>query len=422
MENAIFRGGITISTFTLRYGRGEVAFTLPPEIHAETIMYRAETAGDAGQTIRHALANPIGTPRLADIARGKKNAVIIISDATRLNPSHLFLPELINELNSAGIPDQAIKVIVALGAHRKQSEEELRALAGDAVFSRVSVENHSAQSADCTPLGTTSFGTPVEINSQVVRADIRILTGNIEPHRLAGMSGGVKALMPGVASVKSIEHNHSLSFRQQAKIGRLDNPVHADMMETLRFLPVHFLFNTVADHDKHLLFAAAGDVVKAHEALLQKAREMFIVKTEANFDLVIASAGGHPKDMQLYQAAKSLQNAAALAKPGGAIVLAARCEEVFGNGTLQTWLETMRDFPQMLAALSENFRLGAHKIRHIAEIVARHRVFLYSDIPSPLVRLCGFAPVADLPETITELAHSAGKIAVMPCAALTFPN
>ncbi|MEF3312762.1 nickel-dependent lactate racemase [Paenibacillus sp. GYB004] len=407
----------------LPYGKGrielDVDFMSPPAV----LDYRSEADLPADRIIRSALEQPVAGKSLREAAAGSKRAVILISDNTRLCPSRLFLPALLGQLNEAGLSDEQIRIVVALGMHRKQTEAELIELTGEEVFRRVAVVNHSALSEDCVYVGATSSGTPIEINRIVVEADLRIATGNIEPHRLVGVSGGVKALVPGTASKRCIEANHALSQKYKARLGDPDNPVHRDLEEVMRVVPVHFLFNVIANHRRELLEAFAGELVPTHRRGLEAARSRFFVNADTKYDLVIASTGGYPKDMQLYQALKTLQNAAAFTKPGGAIILAARCEELFGNGIFQYWIETVQDRNTIMARLNEQFVLGAHKIAHIQEIVGPYTVYLHTDMPDPLVELAGFIPAPDLNATIRSLRFGDGcEVAVMPHGSLTFPQ
>lgn len=369
-----------------------------------------------------ALTNPIGSPPLAHLASGKTNAVILISDMTRLCPSYEFLGPLLDELNRGGLPDFCIRIVIALGMHRKQTPDEIRQLVGGEVLERVQVINHSPLPDDCVHLGVTSHGTPIEINRFVAEADLLVATGNIEPHRLVGMSGGVKALVPGVASQRCIEHNHSLSQRYQVLPGDVNNPVHRDLEEALRRVPIHFLFNVIVNHDRSVIGAVAGHIVEAHRAGVDLAKRIFLVPVAKSYDAVIASTGGYPKDMQLYQAVKTLQNASAIVKPGGAVVLIARCEELFGNGIFQYWVETIQNPAKIAAMLQERFVLGAHKAGHLHKILQRHTVYLYSDLPEATAGLAGFTPVQDLDETVKTLVNNGlADIGVMPYGAITFP-
>ncbi len=415
------RGGIFIYKFTLPYGTYEIGLALPAAAQVDWLSYQNPSpATDARRIILDALDAPVGSPRLRQLAVGKKNAAIVISDSTRLAPSSLFLPELIAELQQAGMQDDQIKIIVALGAHRQLSKEELSLLTGERIFHKIGVFNHSSDSRDCVYLGTTSRGTPVEINRLVAESELLILTGNIEPHRLAGMSGGVKALVPGVASLRCIEHNHGLSMSEKARIGDTDNAVHEDLTESLKFMPVDFMLNVIAGHDKNIISAVSGSVTEAHRHAVELAKSLFISRKEVSYDLVIASAGGHPKDMQLYQSVKSLENAAAAAKPGSPIFFAAQCGEGFGNPLFEQWVESF-SLKQAVDELQKKFRLGPHKILQLYNIVSSNPVYFYSELPEHSVNRCLLHYVQNPRETLLELAsEQAPRIAVMPHAALTF--
>jgi nickel-dependent lactate racemase len=408
--------------YYLPYGTGMVSFALPQDMNADRLNYNAWRDTPILSSIAQALASPIQSPPLHIIAQGKQHAVILVSDRSRLCPSYIFLEALLSEMNEAGLGDHQIKIIVALGMHRKQTAQELRELVGEAVFNRVVVMNHSPLSKDCVRIGITSRGTPIELNAHVVAADLIIATGNIEPHRLMGMSGGVKALMPGVASHLSIESNHALSQQYTILPGQSTTPLREDIEEALRFIPVHFLLNLIVNHNKEVLAAVAGDIIHAHRAGVEIASHSFFSTVKPAYDLVIASTGGFPKDMQLYQAIKTLQNAADFTKPGGTIVWIARCEELFGNGLLQYWVETIQDHAEIKSMLQEKFTLGPHKMLHIQTVLQKHRVYLFSDIPTSLVELLGFRPVSNLQRTVeTIIAENRQQtVAILPYGALTF--
>ncbi|TLS49362.1 nickel-dependent lactate racemase [Paenibacillus antri] len=405
------------------YGTEELTVTWP---YADPVVlsYRTPVAegADADALLRQALRSPIDSPSLPELAAGRRDAVILVSDVTRLSPTASFLAQLLDALNEGGIPDERVRVVVALGTHRAQTADELRGIAGESAFRRVLVENHSAASEDCLFVGTTSLGTPIELNRKVAEADLRIATGNIEPHRLVGLSGGCKALFPGVASAASIERHHGLSHRYRAVPGFADNPLHRDIEEACAMVPIHFLYNVVADHRRRALAAFAGHPTEAHRRGASFARDQFLVSNERKYDVVVASAGGYPKDMQLYQAIKSLENAAAFAKPGGSILLIARCQELYGNGTFLEWAETRIDRERAVRELEERFVLGAHKLHILHQVLQKHRVFLYSDVPRPLAELLGFRTVSDLQLWIDEAARRGASMAAMPCASLTFPD
>jgi lactate racemase len=421
-----------ISIHTLHYGDRTVSFTLPENIEPHVISYAEAPSGDNADLIRQALACPVQSPRLSELAKEKRNAVILISDGSRLCPSHLLLPALLDELNESGIMDRDITVVVALGMHRIHTKDELIGLTGADVYSRVKVLNHSALEEDCVYLGDTSKGTPVIINRRVVQAELLIAVGNIEPHRLVGMSGGIKAVIPGCASRKCIEANHSLSQTYKAVPGFVDNPVHEDLEEAQAFVPVHFLLNVIVNHRREIIAAAAGRPVPAHRSLLAQAKNTFLVKTPLElFDFTIVSAGGAPKDMQLYQAVKTMQNAAAFTKKGGFILLIAECSEHYGNGIMQLWAETIGNKDTIMKALEKRFVLGAHKLQPLFRITREHKVWMHSAMPGALLELLGFQPAAAsgcLQDTINSVLGQFNEqgvqpqTAILPHGALTFSD
>ncbi|PZE19354.1 nickel-dependent lactate racemase [Paenibacillus xerothermodurans] len=414
-----------MSIITLPYGKSTLEFSISP-LSADTITYSHKNAAVSADTsasrIRHALVEPHGTAPLRVLARGKQRVVILISDGTRLSPSAVLLPEILHELNEAGVPDDAVDVIIALGMHRKHTEAEIKELVGSDTFHRVRIHNHSAAEQDCVRLGVTSAGTPIEINRTATKADLRIATGNIEPHALVGISGGVKALIPGIASRNCIEHNHSLSLQHTPIVGQPDNAIHRDLEEALNFISIDFLLNVVVDHNQNVMEAVAGDPVTAHRIGVTLAECYFLVPVDQLYDIVLVSPGGHPKDIQLYQAIKSLRNAATITKPGGTILMAAECSEMFGNGLFQFWVET-KDREHAVASLKQQFVLGPHKVLHVDEVISKHTVYLKSTVPQPLVKLLGFEPVDDLRSSFKHIISNSvsPSIAVMPHGALTYP-
>lgn len=411
----------------LRYGWTTVSLELPSGRTYDTLTYgleALETSPELSQNrIREALAAPIGSNRLRELAKGRSRAIILISDGTRLCPTGLLLPPLLEELGAAGLADDQLDIVVALGAHRKHTPDELKRLVGAEVYARVRVHNHSAASEDCVYRGATSLGTPVEINRMVAETPLRIATGNIEPHAMIGISGGVKALVPGVASKRTIECHHALSLTYTAVPGNPCNPLHLDLEEAERLVPIHFLLNVIADHDRHVLKAVAGNPTEAHKKGTTFAAGWFTRQVAELYDVVVVSAGGAPKDLQMYQALKALRNAAAFVKPGGALLLVAECPEGMGNGLFQQWIETMGDRRKMTDKLRERFVLGAHKILHVEEVLSRARVFVRSSLPRHLIELLGFYPADDLSTTTQAVLQDPdAKLAIMPFGSLTYPR
>jgi len=413
--------------YTLPYGQETRTITLPLSAPCSIVRYHgAEQVKDSATDeaiIQEALSHPVKSQPLRSLARDRHRVAVIISDGTRLVPSDKILPHVLAELAHAGIDNQAVTIVVALGMHRKHTDTELTSLVGEEVYRQYRVINHSPLPDDCVMLGTTSFGTPVELLREVVEADMRIAIGNIEPHGLVGVSGGVKALLPGVASQRAIEAHHALSQRYPPRPGELEHPLRRDLEEVITFVQLHFIVNVVVDHRGHLLSAHTGDPIAAHRQGAAAAQRAFMIGSQEKHAIVIASTGGYPKDIQLYQAVKTLQNAAEICTEGGDIVLLARCHELFGNGIFQYWVETIQDRQRIVDMLNRRFVLGAHKIPYIDDILQQHRVHMYTDMPSAMVTLVGFEPVHDLQATVDRLceARPGAAVAIMPYGGLTFP-
>jgi nickel-dependent lactate racemase len=379
----------------LPYGRGTVIAHVAEEALQGILLPRlSKEVADEAALLDAALAQPIGTPRLREIVHSGQHVVVVTSDLTRPCPSARLLPPVLDELAAAGIPDTAITVVMALGLHRPMTEAEMEAAVGAEVFRRVRVVNHDP--ADCVRLGVTSFGTPVEILRPLVQADVRVCLGNLELHYFAGYSGGAKALLPGCASRATLNANHSLMVRPEARAGRLaGNPVRADLEEGAAMLGIDFILNVVVDGASHrIVGAVAGDVTAAHRLGCEMVAERGIIEIERPADIVLASAGGYPKDVNLYQAQKALDNAAYALRDGGVLILAAECPEGLGNATFEAWLSGAEP-DELLRRIQQEFVLGGHKAAAVAAVLRRAEVYLVSALSDDLVRRCGMTPFSD---------------------------
>ena len=322
------------------YGDTELPFGLPDGSSVRVITPGCDaaeeapppsspTAADEEAEVRRALAEPIGAPPLRELAAAARSAVVVVSDVTRPCPSYKFLPALLEQL--APLPPERISILFALGGHRAHTPEEQRRLVGDEVAGS-GVRLLDLDAAQCRPVGTTSRGTRLEVFGPYLDADLRILTGNIEYHYFAGFSGGAKALVPGLCSYAAIRDNHSMMLADTAKAGILaGNPVREDLDEAAGLVGVDWLFNVVLDEDKRILHAVAGHYLEAHRAGVALYDARCDLRVAAPADIVVASPGGRPKDINLYQAQKTLDNVAGAVRKGGVVILAARCREGFGS-------------------------------------------------------------------------------------------
>jgi nickel-dependent lactate racemase len=374
--------------------------------------------------ILKALANPIGAPPLKQLAQNKQRVVIVISDITRPCPSDKLLPPVIDVLNSAGIPDKNITIVIALGLHRPMTAEEISNTVSEAIYDRIQVLNHDP--SETTWLGTTSYGTPVEIYRPVVDADLRICLGNIEYHYFAGYSGGAKAILPGCASRASVTANHAMMIRKEAAAGRIvGNPLREDLEEAVAMSGVGFLINVIVDKDHNIQAAVAGDMTLAHRKGCEIVHARGRVSAPPRADIILASAGGFPKDINFYQAHKALEIASYFVKDGGVVILVSACPEGFGNQTFEDWMLTTSTPEAIISKIQKNFVLGGHKAAAIAAIQQRASVFLVSDLDDEIVRKMGITPCNNPQSALDSALRFLGQtseVCVLPQAISILPE
>lgn len=375
------------------------------------------------QEIKRALETPIGSPRLKNILKPGEKIAIITSDITRPMPSKLVLPVLLEELVEAGVKDEDITIVFGLGTHRSQTEQEKRYLVGDAIFERIACVD--SDPSDCVHLGMTTNGTPVDIFRLVAEADRRICLGNIEYHYFAGYSGGAKAIMPGVSTKAAIQANHRRMVEETARAGKLEgNPVREDIDEVVNFLSIDFILNVVLDEKKNVVKAVAGHYIEAHREGCKFLDTLYQVQIPKTADIVITSPGGYPKDINLYQAQKALDNSKHAVKPGGIIILVASCKEGLGEHTFEQWMLEATKSHDLIEKIQENFQLGGHKAAAIALILEKTKIFLVSDLQADFVRKLFMEPYADVQSALNAAFKQLGKdasVCLMPVGSSTLP-
>lgn len=346
---------------------------------------------DEAAEVLRALENPIGSPRLRDIVKPGERVAIITSDVTRPCPTRKLMPQLLDELKSAGIEPKNITLVFALGSHRSQTTEERKKLAGESVYEEIRCID--SDSKDVVRLGVTRRGTPVDIMKLVAEADRRVCLGNIEYHYFAGYSGGAKAIMPGCSTREAIQANHSRMLEDRAVVGRLQgNPVREDIEEATALCGVDFILNVVLDEHKKIVHAVAGDVVKAHREGCRFLDDLYLVDIPAPADIVIASQGGTPKDANLYQLQKALDNAQHAVKEGGTIILIGTCEEGLGERVFEEWLTTSSSTQAIIERIERDFQLGGHKAAAIALVLRKANILLVSRMESEFVKKIHLEP------------------------------
>lgn len=408
--------GIGKRTDTLTVDDGRVMDVLTPN-PVSAVLHGAEA-------VPPALENPVGSRRLRELVGPKKKIVIITSDITRPMPTAKVMPCLLDELYAGGALPENITLVFALGSHRKQTPEEQRRLAGERAYGEIACVDSNP--GDCVHLGTTSRGTPVDVDRRVAEADIRICLGNIEYHYFAGYSGGVKAIMPGVSTREAIQSNHRMMILPEAHAGRLEgNPIREDIEEAGAITRVDFILNVVLDAHKEIIFAVAGDPIAAHRKGCEFLDTLYLKRLERPADIVVASQGGAPKDINLYQTQKALDNAKHAVRDGGIIILVGSCTEGLGEKTFEEWLTKAEKPEELTERIRREFRLGAHKAAAIAMVLEKAEIFLVSDMEPEFVRSIFMKPFSTVQEAFDAATAKLGadsSVIVMPYGGSTLPQ
>lgn len=371
-----------------------------------------------------ALEHPIGTPRLKEIVRPGEKIAIVTSDITRPCPTYRIMPALLDELYAAGCRTEDITLVFALGSHRPHTPEEMRKLAGERAFQEVRCVD--SDRADCVHMGTTDCGTPVDITRVVAEADRRICLGNIEYHYFAGYSGGAKAIMPGVSTREAIQANHRMMVRPEAHAGNLeDNPLRMDLEQAAAICGVDFIVNVVLDEHKQIVRAVAGDLVKAHREGCRFLDGMYLKELDARADIVLVSQGGAPKDLNLYQTQKALDNAKHAVKPGGTIILIGSCKEGLGEKVFEEWMLSAPTPESMIERIGRDFQLGGHKAAAIAMVLQNAEIELVSELDPDFVKRIFLKPASSAQEALDRAFARLGEdatVLAMPYGGSTLPR
>lgn len=378
-----------------------------------------EKAGvaDLSAEVMRALSSPIESPRLAQLASGRKSAVIVADDITRAVPTRDILPLILGELETGGIGAKDVVVIIATGLHRPLTKLELDAIRGDLP---VQVVNHNARDQDqLVSIGRTSLGQEILVNRRFMEADLKLLTGDVEYHQFCGYGGGAKSIYPGLADAASICHNHSMMEIEGTGPGRIEgNPVRGEIEEVGRMAGIDFILNVVMNSRKEVVRAFAGHPFGTFREGAHLVDQMYRVKADRAAELVIASAGGFPKDVDLYQAQKAVSAARRLVVEGGDIVVLAECRDGHGSDLFDRWMTEAEDLEEIFRRIRTKFVMGGHKAYQFAREIRWARIHLLSSLPEQKVRSYFIQPLKSV-EDIQTLVRAASSIAVMPQASLT---
>lgn len=412
----------------LPYGKTEVCARIPTRNYLGNIEPK-EIKGlkDPRAEIERALTEPIGTPRLRELAKPDCKVVVVVNDQTRSTPTHLIMPPLLDELNKAGVKDSDVRIIIGCGGHRSASAEEMKTLLGVEIVDRIRISSHDYRAKDLVYLGKTKkHSTKVYVNKVFTEADLRILTGDIELHYYAGYTGGRKSVLPAVSGEETIQHNHSMILHSKACAGVLhENPIHEDMVEAARLAKADFIVNIVTNSRGELVKAYAGDLEQAFNEGIKLVEEMYKVPIERRADIVVLSSGGHPHDIDLYQAYKGLDNALEAVKRGGVIIWLAECPEGHGNEIFYEWMTKYKELKQIQTRIKRHFKLGGHKAYYLLKTLQRVRVILVSMMPdyyaASAFQLRTARAMNDAMRDAFDLAGKNRKVWVIPYGNITLP-
>jgi lactate racemase len=434
----------------LAYGRTGLEVELPDRNVVACLQYSpSEPLADPDDAVRKAIQQPIGTPSLLELARGRRNACVVISDVTRPVPNQVLLPPILETLEAAGIARGDILILVATGMHRPNVGEELVEMVGPEVANNYRIENHFGQRIEeHTYLGHSPRGVPAWIDSRYVRADLKITTGLIEPHFMAGFSGGRKLICPGLAALETVRVWHGPDFLEDpnARSGCLDgNPVHEESAAIARMAGCDFIVNVVIDSNPAVLHFAAGGMEAAHREGVAAARRAVTATLARPVDMVVTSGAGYPLDATFYQSIKGMVAALPIIKPGGTIIVAAACREGIGSPEFQSLFDahpTIEHFMEWLLGRKgdsphlperpkgccaqmgtvpfspSNFVMDQWQLEKMAEVLRRARVRFVSDgLPAETLRRLFVDPAPSVECAVADALAEHGPdatIAVIP--------
>lgn len=415
-----------VTEIELPFGEGFLTARIP-EKNLAGILTRQDASGldDEREAIIASLRAPTGCPPLRECIKPGDRVAVIVTDNTRPCPDDRLLPPILAELE-AEIPREQITIIVALGLHPPMNEQELIKKLGRGIVENYHVLNHDV--SQTVYIGTTSRGTPVEINRRVIEADFRISTGFIEPHFFAGFSGGRKSIAPGVFSVRSAYSNHGYRMIEhpRARAGILKgNPIHEDLVEQARMAKLNFIVNVLLNKKREITHVVAGDPFRAHELGCRMERDITGVRVAHRVDIAIVTNSGAPLDLDLYQTCKGIDTAAQITRDGGTIIIASACNCGAGPEAFLELHASVASPEEVLQKIRRQEPIGVQWENQIlARTQLKNDIYLVSRLKDRVVRDMMMAPVSTVEEGLMKAFAVLGddaRIAVIPEGPLVLP-
>jgi nickel-dependent lactate racemase len=415
-----------MTSYTLPYGHGQLNVELPEALRVDQLTPEpCDPLPDPDQAITEALHTPIGNTDWRAFKEAQ-SVGIAINDKTRPVPKPNPVRHLLNHLEGLGFEPQKITLFVGSGTHAPMLPDELPEILDQSIIDRYKVVMHDCDHSPMVNLGETNYGNPIHINADFYNCDLKFSVGNIEPHHFMGFSGGVKTAAIGLAGRATISANHARLSHPQARTGVYHiNPLRQEIEEIGRKADVHFSLGTILDEQKHILKIYFGEPVAVMGAAIPEVRRLFGVSVPMPYDLVIASPGGAPKDINLYQSQKGLTHAARITVDGGWVIVLAACPEGSGSTAYEAYIAEAGSHQTVINHFKSGFfQVGPHKAMLIARDAVRVNVVLVSDLPPQVVKGWKLTPskpdlVSELVGWITAKLPTDARVAIMPAATRT---
>jgi len=414
------------------YGRTGLEADLPDDRIVGPLAIRPVLPlGNPEAAIAHVLEHPTGAPPLSQLARGRKNACILVCDITRPVPNRLILPPLLRTLEEQGIARRDILILIATGLHRPNEGAELVEMLGSQIVADYRIENHNGKvQKEHDYLGTTPRGVPIYLDSRYVRADLKISTGLIEPHLMAGYSGGRKVICPGIAALETVKVWHGPRFLEdpRADCGILaGNPVHEENTHIAQIAGCDFIVNVAIDGERRITWVGAGDMIAAWEEGVRFVEGVVKVAVPEPLDVVVTSCAGYPLDTTWYQAIKGLTGALPIVKRGGTLIMVASLCEGLGSPEFQHLIADnpdLRLFKQRILG-KDYFVMDQWQLEELAKVVERCRVKVVTHgLPAETLRRCHVEAAPSVEQAVAEALAGCGpeaRVGVIPKGPYVLP-
>lgn len=408
----------------LSFGKQGLALSLPDGFDYRVLEARsARPLADGGAAIAAALDQPVACAPLTEIARGKSSAAISVCDITRPAPNRIVLPHVLKRLESGGIPPSKIRILIATGLHRGATPAEIEEIVGPGLAARYTVENHDARDfASHEHLGVTSSGTPVYIDRRFVSADLRMTLGFIEPHLMAGFSGGRKLVVPGLAAQETIKVLHSSKFMREPRAveGSIEsNPLHRELVEIAAMAGHRFIVDVSLARDRSIAGVFAGDPVQAHRRGVEFVARALLEELPEPVDAVITTSAGYPLDLTYYQSIKGITAAAHIVREGGRILAVAACDEGTGGAEFSRMLREHRHPERFMAAIENaDVVVDQWQLEKLAMVTRKARVsYCVPGLDAETRAVLWGRAFSDVREAVRDLLDglpSGSRVAVIP--------